>query len=199
MATLTQEQITAIASLPANAYKFKCHIDNLIAIYKFCREQWTRLAIQELTHVNNLDLRKKEDRAKFGWYAAQELAKALPHVKEPHDYTGTVRVLAQAIALLPPVPPTNKLEDAPVYRVFGRPIYLDELMNAYRKLVKKWHPDTNTSPEAEARFKIITECYADLTKCWFTKYSPLLPLTAIGQENVNRAMAVKLPFTPESF
>ncbi len=197
--TITQDQITAIAALPANAYKFKAHIDGLINVYRFCKDQWTRIAIQELTHINNLDLRKKEDRAKFGWYAAQELTKALPPAKEIHNDTGTVRVLAQAIALLPPVPETNGLENAPVYRLFGRPVYLDELRNGYKAMAIKWHPDNNPSPEAEARFKVLTECYSDLTRSWFEKYSPLIPLAAIGEGNIKRAMAVKLPFAPESF
>lgn len=197
--TITQEQIKAIAALPSNAYKFKAHIDGLIEIYQFCRREWTAIAIRELTTTHNLNLRKKEHKAKFGWYAAQELTKALPPAKESHDDAGTVRVLAQAIALLPPVPETNGLEKAPVYRLFGSPIYLDELRNGYKSMAIKWHPDNNPSPEAEARFKILTECYSDLTRAWFEKYSPLIPASAIGAENIKRAMAVKLPFSPESF
>lgn len=197
--TITQEQIKAIAALPSNAYKFKAHIDGLIEIYQFCRREWTAIAIRELTTTHNLNLRKKEHKAKFGWYAAQELTKALPPAKEHHCDTGTVKVLAQAIALLPPVPETNGLENAPVYQIFGRPIYLDELMSNYRKLARKWHPDANPSPESEARFKLLTECYSDLTRAWFEKYSPLIPASAIGAENIKRAMAVKLPFSPESF
>ena len=196
---ITHEQIKEIASLPSNAYKFKAHIDGLIEVYKFCKDQWTQIAIRDLTTANNLDLRKKEDRAKFGWYAAQELAKALPPAKEHHDDAQTVKVLAQAIALLPPIPETNGLENAPVYRIFGSPVYLDELRNAYRKLATKWHPDGNSDPTSESRFKIITECYSDLTAKWFEKYSPLIPVGTIGKENIARAMAVKLPFTPESF
>jgi hypothetical protein len=196
---ITQDQIQEIASLPSNAYKFKAHIDGLIDVYRFCRDQWTRIAIQELTHINNLDLRKKEDRAKFGWHAAQELAKALPPVKESHNDTGTVKVLAQAIALLPPVPETNGLENAPVYRIFGSPVYLDELRNGYKALAIKWHPDNNSNPEAEARFKMLTETYSDLTRSWFEKYSPLIAKAAIGEGNIKRAMSVKLQFTPESF
>ena len=74
----TQDQITAIAALPANAYKFKAHIDALLDLYKWVRKQWTTRAIKALCHEHTLDLRRIDDRARFGWYAAQELAKALP-------------------------------------------------------------------------------------------------------------------------
>lgn len=35
----------------------------------------------------------------------------------------------------------------------------DEIKTAYRKLAKKWHPDRNTSPGAEAKFKQISEAH----------------------------------------
>lgn len=35
----------------------------------------------------------------------------------------------------------------------------DEIQKAYRKLARKYHPDVNPSPEAETRFKEITESY----------------------------------------
>lgn len=35
----------------------------------------------------------------------------------------------------------------------------DEIQKAYRKLARKYHPDVNPSPEAESRFKEITESY----------------------------------------
>lgn len=34
-----------------------------------------------------------------------------------------------------------------------------EIKKAYQKLAKKWHPDVNKAPEAEARFKEIAEAY----------------------------------------
>jgi DnaJ-class molecular chaperone len=34
-----------------------------------------------------------------------------------------------------------------------------EIKKAYRKLAMEYHPDRNSSPEAEARFKEITEAY----------------------------------------
>lgn len=39
----------------------------------------------------------------------------------------------------------------------------DEIKRAYRKLARKYHPDTNKSPEAEGRFKQATEAYEVLS------------------------------------
>ncbi|MDA4125128.1 MAG: molecular chaperone DnaJ [Thaumarchaeota archaeon] len=39
----------------------------------------------------------------------------------------------------------------------------DQIKNAYRKLALQFHPDRNKSPEAEARFKEISEAYAVLS------------------------------------
>ena len=50
----------------------------------------------------------------------------------------------------------------------------DEIRAAYRKLAVEWHPDRNTSPDAEANFKRIGEAYTVLinsdTRRYFDKY-----------------------------
>lgn len=38
-----------------------------------------------------------------------------------------------------------------------------EIKSAYRKLAKQYHPDTNSAPDAEAKFKQISEAYAVLS------------------------------------
>ena len=38
----------------------------------------------------------------------------------------------------------------------------EEIRKAFRSLAKKWHPDKNKSPEAEAKFKKISEAYENL-------------------------------------
>jgi len=51
------------------------------------------------------------------------------------------------------------------YEVLGvsRDASLDEIKAAYRKLALQYHPDRNKSPEAEERFKEISEAYAVLS------------------------------------
>ncbi len=47
------------------------------------------------------------------------------------------------------------------YRRLGveRTATADEIQRAYRKLAREWHPDINKAPEAEARFKELSEAY----------------------------------------
>src|SRR5208283_3478243 len=51
------------------------------------------------------------------------------------------------------------------YEVLGVPrnATKDEVKNAYRKMAMQYHPDRNKSPEAEERFKEISEAYAVLS------------------------------------
>jgi curved DNA-binding protein len=45
----------------------------------------------------------------------------------------------------------------------GRGASQDEIQAAYRKLARQWHPDVNKDPQAEDRFKEISEAYAALS------------------------------------
>jgi curved DNA-binding protein len=51
------------------------------------------------------------------------------------------------------------------YAVLGvsRTASQDEIQRAYRRLARKYHPDVNKSPEAEERFKDVSEAYAVLS------------------------------------
>jgi curved DNA-binding protein len=55
--------------------------------------------------------------------------------------------------------PRDFYDDLGVARTAGQ----EEIQRAYRKLARKFHPDVNKSPEAEERFKDISEAYAVLS------------------------------------
>ncbi|ACB54139.1 hypothetical protein cce_4791 [Crocosphaera subtropica ATCC 51142] len=205
----TQQEILEIASLPESSFRFRCHVDALMSLYKWVREQWTPKAITEHRTKYDLDCRSTDGKLKFALTAAKELSQGVlppvctessPSNTEENREIQTSRILSQAIALLPPVPKTNGLENTPSFRIMGRPIYWDELAHNYKQLRLKWHPDKNpNSTEAEERFKVITQIYADLKSEWFEKYSPRIPLERIGQHNLQLAMRQQFPWSPESF
>jgi len=45
----------------------------------------------------------------------------------------------------------------------GRDASTEEIKQAYRKLARRYHPDVNSAPEAEERFKELSEAYAVLS------------------------------------
>lgn len=51
------------------------------------------------------------------------------------------------------------------YEILGvdRSASADEIQRAYRKLARTWHPDVNKAPEAEDRFKDLSEAYDTLS------------------------------------
>lgn len=51
------------------------------------------------------------------------------------------------------------------YEILGVPrnATKEEIKRAYRRLVLQYHPDRNKSPEAEEKFKEISEAYAVLS------------------------------------
>jgi curved DNA-binding protein len=56
------------------------------------------------------------------------------------------------------------MDDKDYYKILGigRDAPQDEIKRAYRKLVRKYHPDVNTgpdAPEAEQKFKDVGEAY----------------------------------------
>lgn len=205
----TNQQVKDLAALPETAFKFKEQIDSLVEFYKWLRPKMTTKAIAEFREEHFLDCRSKEGKARFAWLAAKEIAvtplssdpKPVQKVtKEPAKEVQVSKILCEAIALLPPVPPTNGLEKAPGWVAMGSPIYYDELIRNYRILLKKWHPDHNgCSVESIERTRVIRKLFNNLKPNWFTKYSPLIPFEKLGEANYKLAMDKEVGFVPESF
>lgn len=64
-----------------------------------------------------------------------------------------------------PCPDETGMSEKDYYEILGvnRNASKDEIKNAYRKLAFQYHPDRNKSPDAEAKFKEISEAYAVLS------------------------------------
>jgi hypothetical protein len=48
----TQEEILEIASLPESAFRYRRHVEVLLKLYQWVREQWTQKAITEQRNPN---------------------------------------------------------------------------------------------------------------------------------------------------
>ncbi len=57
------------------------------------------------------------------------------------------------------------MADKDYYDILGvsRDATQDDIKHAYRRLARKWHPDINKAPNAEQKFKEITEAYETLS------------------------------------
>ena len=64
-----------------------------------------------------------------------------------------------------PCPDETGMSEKDYYEILGvsKNASKDEIKNAYRKLAFQYHPDRNKSPDAEAKFKEISEAYAVLS------------------------------------
>src|SRR5919197_1596712 len=60
---------------------------------------------------------------------------------------------------------TTMADKRDYYEVLGvtRAAGVDEIKRSYRQLARKYHPDVNKEPDAENRFKEITEAYEVLS------------------------------------
>lgn len=66
------------------------------------------------------------------------------------------------------IPITSGIEDCELFRLFGSPIYLDDLKVNYKKAARKLHPDVGGSQDA---MQALNKAYEFLEKNW-NVYSP---------------------------
>lgn len=193
----TKEQIKAIASIEPQEFCLKSNVQTLCEFYKWVKEEVTPCTIEKTKKALGLNLRKREDRMKLAHAIAIQLNGGKPDPTPTERKDTLVNLLTKVIALLPPVPPTNGLEDAPGWRLFGSPIYIHELDAGYSALHKTYHPDVNPSPDSTKKMSVINRIYDKLREDWTLKYSPLLPKELITDEIVELAMGVNLEIDPE--
>ncbi len=57
------------------------------------------------------------------------------------------------------------MADRDFYEILGvgRSASQDEIQRAYRKLAREYHPDVNSDPTAEEKFKDVSEAYSVLS------------------------------------
>lgn len=73
------------------------------------------------------------------------------------------------------------------YQILGvsKEASAEEIKNAYRRLARQYHPDVNKAPDAEERFKEISEAYAVLSDPEKRRQYDLYGAEGIGQVQVN--------------
>lgn len=88
------------------------------------------------------------------------------------EYEAFIRFLLVGKIFPAPIE-TNGLENSPILKVFDKAKTLDEVHQAYKKLIKLWHPDLCTYNEKEARerFTWLKQAYQMLINNW-QKFDP---------------------------
>lgn len=209
----TIEEIAAIAAMPDTAFRYKKQFQNLLEFYLWIKENWTATAIKQLATDNSLSLRGHENKAKFARLAAQVIIDESQPILCPSDdghsipppaiesdsHIATPPETTRPTKLLPPVPPTNGLENAPAWQILGSPLHRTELEQNFKKLLWYWHPDKNPDPSAKDRMSLISAIYRLLSLHWEAKYEPLLPIEKLNKLAITRAMQKTYDWNPESF
>mgnify|MGYP006432640487 CR=1 FL=1 len=165
---------------------------------------------------SHFDFRARLDRAEAGYYIAlgelsfrKELPSGWnspqinlqlssqpsqkPKVIDPlADHRHFTKLLRQGRILSKPSS-LNGMERAPIFKVFGSPIDLDQLNRNYRTLRMRHHPDVSpySEVEAEERFHWLGQAYTKLCENW-SRFDP--KSVEIPRERINSQFSKQLKF-----